>query len=238
VDTRRERKNGGLSEDLQSGYEGKPSDVGLDNDKWNKYSNDELAAKMRMLKVGAIGGIFSNKWSIANAIFERFLSGNGTDYSSQELNKEIAKNSDFKKFKEDFHKVFHQRLDNPDGINGVLKNPIKISGPVFGSNFNGLGIILHSINYTSITLDSYSEPYGNGFYSADFTVHLEDAFGLDRDDLLKQGYGHKWYGGASGTNDGFNSWWLLQHSRGYNAFKIKVDIKIHLEGNLNENIDY
>jgi hypothetical protein len=193
---------------------------------------------MRNLYIGALGGVFSKKWSIVHTIFEKFLSGNGTDYSSSELNNEIANSGDFKKFKEEFHKVLHKRLDNPDGIKSLLNNPMQINGPVFSSNFSGLGVILHSINHTSITLDSYSEPYGNGFYRADFTVHLEDAFGLDRDDLLKQGYGKKPYGGILGTNDGFNSWWLLQHSRGYKAFKIKIDVKIHLEGNLNESIDY
>jgi hypothetical protein len=212
---------------------------GLDS-KWNNYSTKDLETMFLKLRQGAVGtGLTLNMklWNVVCEVFSRFLSKKGGDYSSGNLNEAISKNPDFNSFVKSFHAKFHDRIR--EGVGSLENDPIKFNGPVFDSNTNGLGILLHAINYTYITLDSYSEPYENGFYKADFTVHMVDAFGLDKNDLVKQGYGNKWYGGTlTQTNNGFNAWWILQNIKGYMPFKIYVDVKISIKGNKNFSVEY
>lgn len=64
-------------------------------------------------------------------------------------------------------------------------------------------------------------PYGNGYYKADITIHMIDAFGLDKGDLKRFPYA------------GFKSWAMLQHFRGYKPFRIYINVRTTIEGNLN-----
>ena len=54
------------------------------------------------------------------------------------------------------------------------------------------------------------------------SLYMEDAFGLDRNDVKSKGMLHP----------GFESWWLLQHTRGYPFFKTIVQINTSLSGNI------
>jgi len=63
----------------------------------------------------------------------------------------------------------------------LINNPIGLTNlPLSLSEYTcGPGIIFNSINYVNITIDNFSEPYNNGYYKADVTIHVVDAFGLD-----------------------------------------------------------
>ena len=174
----------------------------------------------------------SDKTKIVSAIFAHFKQGKGGDVSSNLLNSLIKDHSKFKDFIRTFQIAFQAGLTSgtQDGINGILKTPIELkNGPVFDDYTTGLGIILDGINYTYVTLDKYSTPYDNGYYKADITVHMVDAFGLDKNDLKR-------FGNFPVVGDGFKAWAMLQHFRGFLPFKIYIDVKTTIEGNVNQGL--
>ena len=89
------------------------------------------------------------------------------------------------------------------------------------------------MNYTNITLNAFSLNSKTRVYSANITVHLVDAFGLDKGDVRR--FQNSTFLNAAtggGIANGFNAWWLLQHNRGYVPFTINVDITRTISGTL------
>ncbi len=211
----RDRRN---SEDMNT--TGTPSDI---NSKHGNRSNFELSYWMTNLF--NTGTCLTNNamGKVASKMLNRFLNKEGGVFTDNDLNNEIATNETFMEYLIGFDKRFKNALLQANGdINRV---PIlSTTGPIFGYShtLTGLAITIDAFNFTEITLTGFAiDKSGN--YSAALSFYMEDAFGLDRNDVFSKGFIHP----------GFESWWLLQHTRGYLPFKTIVQLSTNISGNIN-----
>jgi RHS repeat-associated protein len=224
-------KTGGPSEDLESGTIGKPSDIGLE-DYWNKYSDQELFNMMLANFYSATTFASPKLKAIAFALVDRFRTDkSGESVESKGLNNIVANHPKFLSFLDNFKSIFERSLSGGGNIQALIKNPIQITGPVFDDWTTGMGIIIDNCNYTSVSLNSFSIDGRTGMYTANITVHLIDAFGLDKGDVRRfQKNVLNIFSPSLG--EGFGAWWLLQHSRGYVPFTINMDIQKTISGTI------
>lgn len=127
-----------------------------------------------------------------------------------------------------FLKLFGERLRTElQKSNGSFSNMATIEldriRPIFGGSNNmrnGLTILLNDTEQSTIRLESYSRT-GNKMNIV-VEVTIKDHFGLDKHDAVSKDFFHH----------GFQSWWVLQHRKGFIPFNTKVTVRKTLIINL------
>ncbi len=165
--------------------------------------------------------------TVGSAMIERFKTNTTptTVYQNPVLNEKVEHSSAFVNFLKLFGNRLQGELIQKQGnINDVTEINMDKVRPIFNGFFNmtnGLQILINDTEYSEISLDGFYL-FTNGKWEADVTVVVYDHFGLDKLDALT--YQNK--------HDGFASWWLLQHTRGFVPYNTKITVRKRISGHL------
>lgn len=160
---------------------------------------------------------------LAFMMLNKFLTKQGGTFQNSDLNNEILNDPTFTDYINKFNEQFKKTLSSVGG--NINKMPVlSTPGPQFSwsHTLTGLAITIDAFNYTQITLNNFTLD-NKGNYKGSISLYMEDAFGLDKNDVSTKGWIHP----------GFEAWWLLQHTRGYIPLKTIVQISTTIFGNIN-----
>lgn len=178
-------------------------------------SNDELWASMKDL---VEWGTFSDATlrQVGYDFINTFKNNTTTqtEISNPQLNSRVEVSPPFAAFLKEFGDLLRAELRRTNGdINSIAPIDLRRTRPIFGglNNMrNGLTILLNDTEQSTVRLESYSRA-GNHI-DVVVEVTIKDHFGLDKHDAVSKDYIHH----------GFQSWWVLQHRRGFVPFRTKV----------------
>lgn len=192
--------------------------------KSNKWLNDAMEMLMKSLSVGDMEGV-------ALEMQKRFSKGVGGVYRSDVLNREIANNSAFVVY----HRAFISKLQR--GMKSVAYDPRKITRismdllnfSSFWDKVSGLGITVHQVWSVKAELYNFRLDGCTGYWSGDLLYTFYDHFGLDWEDILKNGNRiiPQYH-----TGDFFKAWYILQHYRNAKPFITEMKRKVFIAGRL------
>ncbi|MET0067184.1 MAG: DUF3289 family protein [Candidatus Thiodiazotropha sp.] len=188
----------------------------------DKQLNDGMISLMESLSIGAME-------TVALEMQKRFSSGKGGVYTSDALNKEIANNSALVKYHNKFlaqlkRNLSHAGMD-PRKITRISMGLLDFSS--FWDKVSGLGITVHQVWSVKAELLNFHLDGCSGFWSGELLYTFYDHFGLDWEDIVKNGdrilpQYH--------TGDYFKAWYILQHYRTARPFITQMTRKVFIGG--------
>lgn len=153
-------------------------------------------------------------------MIDRFQSRAGGYFTTNILNQGVLNHPSTQRFiHRDIVSSFKEALKkNGYSIDGLH---LSIFGnPRFNTKsdlwFGGLTFAINDMQKYDIQIVSYKVVENK--YKANLNLVLYDHFGLDPEDVIEYDY------------DLFESWFVLQHSRGFKPFMTKIEISIEING--------
>lgn len=204
------------------------------------FSETDQELKNRMIKLirhTSIGDLRNE----AEYFTDRFMTGDGSDYFSAIMSNEAKNHENVKNFIKKFGELLNDELQKQKGdINKVTALDLKQLRPkfnLFADNFYGLTVMMNDTEHARIYKQYFNFNPSTKKWEGTFYIEVFDHFGLDNKDLLKfQNYKITIKGFEIGDNlpvmdEGFEAWWLLQHTRYKKPFrtvmKFIVDLKLN-----------
>ncbi|NOQ70875.1 MAG: DUF3289 family protein [Crocinitomix sp.] len=164
-----------------------------------------------------------------DAMIQRFQESTGGFYENDILTEKVRSHPSTQRFIKEIERTFHKALKENNGsaedllmelYDGDGGNPrFNSYGDIF---FGGLTFAINDMQMYDIELTNIEYPF-KGRYSAQINLIMYDHFGLDETDPTEYTY------------DVFESWFVLQHNRGFQPFITRVVIPLTISGGLNEN---
>lgn len=177
---------------------------------------DDRKLFANMYAMARVGSIISGREN-AMAIIRNFEANTGKMYSSNYMNTCMKENKTLRQFVFDEEGILQhlcKELRNKQG--NINQIPFLHKGEInsksvkfisFKDLLNGMRISVDGTMAWKIYVNNYRLNSVNTF-SCELHIHVYDHYGLDWEDILKFGNAHV----------GFNSWYVLQHVRGYKPF--------------------
>ncbi len=168
--------------------------------------------------------------TLALDMANHFTQGIGGTYKNEILDNEIANNSAFVSYHNDFLKTLKTELKNasydPSNISTIPMSLLNFSS--FWDKVSGLGITVHQVWSVKAELKNYSHNSCTGLWSGTLQYTFYDHFGLDWDDIVKHGEDRipQYH-----TGDFFKAWYILQHYRSAKPFITEFYRNVYLSGN-------
>jgi hypothetical protein len=220
-----------IAPDLQYGTDGDSKMISFLNRGQLTWSNELLENNMLDLLHFASGGEYQ---TVADKFMQRFVSGVGGFYDDPDISELIMQTNEVKNKVKTFGLDFQIKLEEVNGqieliSSEILPNDLRyIFSAANGYLFKGPTILINDVSQVRYHLQSFDiDTVGN--WQGIFYVEVVDHFGLDNNDpnhRLKRVFTYQF------LNDGFASWWILQHRRNYKPFRTKIKFVICLEGNI------
>lgn len=168
---------------------------------------------------------------VALEMQSRFVQATGGTYSSPLLDKEVRNNTAFALYHIHFLEKLKIKLKSADY--DPTKIPTIVMGLLDFSSFwdkaTGLGITIHQVWSAKAELVNYKADKSTGFWQANLLYTFYDHFGLDWQDVVKNGgrIFPKPY-----TGDSFKAWYVLQHYRRARPFIVEIKESVFIAGSL------
>jgi hypothetical protein len=195
--------------------------------KSDKELNDGMITLMKSLSIG-------NMETVALEMQNRFSKGTGGVYRSDLLNKGIANNSAFTTYHYAFLKALMTNFKNtnydPTKIGLITMGLLNFSS--FWDKVSGLGITVHQVWSAKAEIENFRlerSDSGTGFWHFNLVYTFYDHFGLDWEDVVKNG-GRIFP--QYHTGDYFKAWYILQHYRTAKPFITEMKRKVFLARNI------
>jgi hypothetical protein len=177
---------------------------------------------------------------VGDEFHKKWMSGEGDTYYNEELSRYISTNEHMRQTVKDWGDLFQRRLKLVEGkVDDIIMNDIKEEQNIFSlKNYiseryrlilsektTGLGILVNDTEQLQVfRLNDFYYNTENNEWSGSFYFLTHDNFGLDDDDL------REWQVGYFG--EGFASWWILQHVRGFKPFRTEIRHIVKLRGKI------
>lgn len=159
------------------------------------------------------------------AIVRNFEANTGKMYSSAYMNECMKKDETFKKFVfnkygvlENLCKELRSTNGNINQINFLHEGEIRSTSVKFNSYahyLNGMKISVDGTMAFRVYVDNF-ELMSQNTFSCELRIHVYDHYGLDWNDVKK----------FKSVHDGFSSWYVLQHVRGYKPFLTRMEVVV------------
>jgi uncharacterized protein (TIGR03034 family) len=173
---------------------------------------------------------------VAVDMYKHFVSGKGTDYRNEILDRNARDHINTKKHIKASKDTLEERLNVYEGNikamefdmktasdNAYYRKMQKLPHLVLPDTFDGLGITVNDVWGYKITVTSYTLNGKN--YSGTMRFQLDDHFGLDKNDTT---------GFFKGSNNGIKAWYILQHYKKYagkcKPFITRIYFDINISG--------
>lgn len=192
--------------------------------KSDQWLNQAMVILMESLSIGDME-------KVALEMRKRFAEGTGGTYTSDVLNNEIKNNPAFVNYHYAFTRELMPALKRA-GYDPVRINPLRMGLLDFSSfwdKVSGLGITVHQVWSAKAEIENYRSNTGHGSWQFDLVYTFYDHFGLDWEDVVKNGDRHfpQYH-----TGDFFKAWYILQHYRGAKPFITKMTRIVPMAGRL------
>jgi hypothetical protein len=159
-----------------------------------------------------------------DAMIERFRESTGGFYENEILNRNVRAHPSMQRFIHEIQRTFsNAMIESKGNTNDMFMELYDGQGGnprfnTFGDKFfGGLTFAINDMQMYDIELVSIETTH-DGWYEAELMVIMYDHFGLDETDPAEYAY------------DVFESWFVLQHNRGYQPFITRVPISITCSG--------
>ena len=213
--------DGTPAEDMQFGD--RPTKAkSIESDPVFSYSDEALEGNMILLMKSLSIGTMQK---VALAMQKQFASGTGGSFESDALNLEIKGNKAFGSYHESFlgrtREALREVNYDPTCMPKLAMDLLNFSS--FWDKVGGLGITVHQVWAAEARLNYYTYPGAGGVSTFDLEYIFYDHFGLDWEDVLKNGERRfpQYH-----TGDFFKCWYVLQHYRSARPFVTAMRVRM------------
>lgn len=237
-----------IAEDMSYGLDGDTNIITTWNRHWLRESNEMNEDNLRSLVENSSLGGYQN---VGNVFLEKFYSGNYATYVGDALPELIRSENEtinaIKRFGLIFESEFIGKNKNIDSVGAirVRQRERPSYSRANGYLLRGPTILLNDVNEVDYYLNFFNFNDATGDWQALLYMEIIDHFGLDDQD--PQNTVTTIPGGTvlgveiepttiqyQTLNDGFASWWILQKTRNFRPFVVKLRIMASVSGNVND----